>query len=139
MGELGPVLFLLTLIMVAWLTLACGGSPERELESVTLSPATAAAQDFPGGQVQFSATGQYNTSPQTVTPLPGRSWGSCFQDASTTDVTVNSDGVAQCAIGAVGTYTVWAHAPRVSTHSCLSEDACGAGCEVVGSAQLTCP
>ena len=45
----------------------CGGtSTPRQLQSITISPATATAQN---GQAQFTATGQFNTAPMTVTPL----------------------------------------------------------------------
>ncbi len=55
-------LFLFLLVLAAAITLACGSSPspDRLLQSVTVAPATAAAQDYPNGQVQFTATGFYS-------------------------------------------------------------------------------
>ncbi len=63
-------------------------------------------------------------------------------------VSVSQRAAAQCAVGAVGTYTVWAWAqrggdscgPAGSVPANLCYDAAGTwGCQVVGTAQLTCP
>lgn len=143
MNRSNPVLLFATFVLAA-LALSCGaGSASdtpRQLESVTLSPAAANVQDYPSGQVQFTATGNYNTPPFTVTPLPLAHWGVCYNNAATTAITVNSEGIAQCAKGAVGTYSVWANAPpNVNGPNCLALTACGGGCFVAGTAQLTCP
>src|SRR5580693_4317565 len=101
-----PVLpYLRALVLLAAFALSCGGnsSSDRVLQSITLSPATADARDYPGGQVQFTATGFYTTNPETVTPLIAGGWGSCYDNASTTAISVSQSGVAQCASGAVGT------------------------------------
>ena len=47
--------------------LGCGGS--RQLQSVSVMPAAADAQNFPGAQVAFAATGTFNKppSPQPLT------------------------------------------------------------------------
>ena len=128
------------LFALAILTLACGSS-QRLLQSVTLSPATADGQS---GPVQFTATGHFsqNPSPQQ---LSSANWGACYQNQTTTGVTVSSAGIAQCAEGAVGTYTVWAWAER-GGDSCgsvgtLPFNPCGGAgeCQVTGTAQLTCP
>jgi hypothetical protein len=128
--------------VAALLTLSCGSSansdPNRVLQSITLTPATADAQDYPNGQVQFTATGFYNSVPNTVTPLSA-GWGTCSDNAATTAVTVSQAGVAQCASGAVGTYTVWANDYPSTNVGCNAVNACGGGCMVAGSAQLTCP
>lgn len=133
-------LFCLALGLVAAIALSCGSSASatRQLQSITLTPPTADAQGFSQGQVQFVATGYYNTSPLTVTPLSA-GWGTCYQGASTSAVTVTSGGLAQCASGAVGTYTVWAEDFPFSGGGCGATTPCGGGCFVVGSAQLTCP
>jgi hypothetical protein len=56
----------------------------------------------------------------------------------TTEVSVTQGGMAQCASGATGTYTVFAFVTIRS--SCdPAQDLCGDGCTVVGKAQLTCP
>jgi hypothetical protein len=132
--------FLLVVLAVA-IMLACGSSP-RILQSVSLSPATADAQ---GSLVQFTATGYFNDQPSTA-KLVAANWGACYQNQRTTAVSVNSSGLAQCAAGAVGTYTVWAWAESAAG-SCggnngeVPANPCGGAseCQPTGTAQLTCP
>jgi hypothetical protein len=132
--------FLLVVLAVA-IMLACGSSP-RILQSVSLSPATADAQ---GSPVQFTATGYFNDQPSTA-KLVAANWGACYQNQRTTAVSVNSSGLAQCAAGAVGTYTVWAWAESAAG-SCggnngeVPANPCGGAseCQPTGTAQLTCP
>jgi len=109
----------------------------RQPQAITLSPATADALDYPEGQVQFTATGHYNTAPYAVTPQSA-TWGVCYQNAPTTEVSVTTGGLAQCTSGAVGTYTVFAF-DVPSGASCNAMTACGGGCSIEGTAQLTCP
>jgi hypothetical protein len=135
--------FSLALVLAASFTLSCGASPSesatRQLQSITLSPTSADAQNYPNGQVQFTATGYYNTAPQTVTPLSA-TWGTCYQNAPTNAVSVTAGGLVQCESGAVGTYSIWADAPPFPNGpNCLAITACGGGCFVVGTAQLSCP
>jgi hypothetical protein len=120
--------------------LSCGSSAQHQLQSITLSPATADAQQYPDGQVQFVVTGYYNTAPLTVAPLPA-TWGACYQSSPTTEISINSTGGAQCGVGAVGTYVIWANDPLPDTgvYSCPSTNACGQGCVFSATAQLTCP
>jgi hypothetical protein len=140
METLQLTLFSLALVLAASFALSCGTSSQSHdpLQSITLTPATADAQDYPNGQVQFTATGNYIDPSRTVTPLSA-TWGACFENASTSKVSVTAGGVAQCAPGAVGTYTVWANDPPQSSVECLAITACGGGCFVAGTAQLTCP
>ena len=139
MERLRFMLSFFALVLAASLASSCGANQgQGQLQSITLSPATADAQDYPNGQVQFTATGFYADPPHTVTPLSA-TWGTCYQGAGTSEVSVASGGVAQCAPGAVGTYTVWANDPPSPNVGCLAITACGGGCFVVGSAQLTCP
>ena len=141
MKRLRFTLFLLGLFLVSSIALSCGASPQdppSQLQSITLSPATADAQDYANGQVPFTATGIYINPIHTVTPLSAN-WGTCYQNASTSEVTVTKGGLAQCVSGAVGTYTIWADAPPNPNVECLAMTACGGGCFVAGTAQLTCP
>jgi hypothetical protein len=143
LDKLRLAIFLFALVLVASFVLACGAgaksqSQEDPLVSITLSPTAADAQDYTNGQVQFVATGSYIDPSRTVTPLSA-TWGTCYQNAATSEVTVSAGGVAQCAPGAVGTYTIWADDPPTPGVGCLAINACGGGCFVVGSAQLTCP
>jgi len=139
MRKYGLSVLLLAVLALA-ITLACGSSP-RILQSVALSPPTADAQSSP---IQFTATGYFNEHPSPVKLLTAN-WGACYQNQRTTAVSVSPDGLAQCAAGAVGTYTVWAVAER-GGDSCgpagtVPFNPCGGAgeCQVTGTAQLTCP
>lgn len=135
-----PGLFLLVLASAAAITLACGSSSPHTLQSLSITPASANAQDYASGQVPFTAAGNYTTQPSPVAPMSA-TWGACTTDGSGTDaVTVSSSGVAQCASGSVGTYQVWAYDMSSTGATCNVINACGGGCgRVTGTAQLTCP
>jgi hypothetical protein len=127
-------------LAAAIITLGCGDpatlSSSRQLQSITVSPATADAQ---GQEVQFTATGHWSASPLTTTPQTA-SWGVCQNNAASTAVTVSSSGVAQCGSSAKGTYTVFAADPPFGAGAnCTAITACGGGCQISGGAQLTCP
>ncbi len=130
---------LLWLLPAAALAMAGCGNPARELESITISPATATAK---GSAVQLTATGHWNQSPTTVTP-EAATWGACTAENSpTTEVTLSSAGMATCASGAQGTYDVFAWDPQYgyTGPTCNAITACGAGCgRVSATVQLTCP
>jgi|ERR1700722_15155154 len=140
MRSYGLALFFLTTFAIA-LTLACGSSAQsRLLQSVSISPPTADAQ---GSPVQFTAMGAFNEQPSPVN-LVTVNWGACYQNQPTTAVSVSTEGLAQCAAGSAGTYTVWGWAER--NGSCggsgtVPANLCGGagGCQVTGTAQLTCP
>jgi len=139
MRRFGLSVFFIAVLAIAT-TLACGSSP-RILQSVSLTPPTAGAQ---GSPVQFTATGYFNQQPSPVKLLTAN-WGACYQNQRTAAVSVSADGLAQCAAGAVGTYTVWAVAQR-GGDSCgpagtIPANPCGGAgeCQVTGAAQLTCP
>jgi hypothetical protein len=142
MRKYGPSVFFLAILAIA-ITLACGSSaPPRVLQSVSVSPLTADAQ---GGPVQFTATGYFNDQPPSA-KLSAANWGACYQNQQTSAVSVDTDGLAHCASGAVGTYTVWAWAES-SAGSCggnnggVPANPCGGAsqCQPTGTAQLTCP
>lgn len=141
MRKYGPSVFFLAVLSIA-ITLACGSSPTRALKSVSLSPQTA---DADGSPVQFTAMGYFNDQPLTA-KLVSANWGACYQKQPTTAVSVSTNGLAQCAAGAVGTYTVWAWAESAAG-SCggnngeVPADLCGGviPCQPTGTAQLTCP
>jgi hypothetical protein len=134
------LLGMLSLLLAAWITLACGSN--RQIQSITLSPASADAQDYPNGQVPFIATGYYNAMPTTVTPLEV-TWGAASGSVPANGaVTVNSNGVARCSVGASGVYTIgaWVNLPVNGTPPCPSFPYGQAACRyVLGTAKLTCP
>lgn len=135
--------FWIALLAATSTGLACSNISPRRLQSISVSPATADAQSAPNGQVQFTATGTYNTQPITVTPLQAN-WGTADQNGGTTTaVTINANGLAQCAAGASGVYSIgaWDLIDTSVGVTCASVGPFGEpGCNaVLGTAQLTCP
>src|ERR1019366_3164910 len=120
------------LALVASIGLACG-SGSYKIQSVSVSPASADAQNYPNGQVPFVATGYYNSAPMTVTPLQAN-WGAASGSVPANGaVTVDSNGVAQCNAGASGTYTIgaWVNLPVNGTPPCPSFAFGAASCNYV--------
>ncbi len=113
---------------------SCGSS--NTLQSISISPASADAQNSPNGQVQFAATGTYangsHVKPLTVEWSPG--------DPSTAHpwtTPVDSNGVASCGAAPAGTYPIWALAPA-DLNTPVSAMKQGTAL-VTGTAQLICP
>jgi hypothetical protein len=126
------------LVAVSLITLGCGSS--RTLQSVSISPATANAQNFPNGKVSFTATGTFSKppSPQKLTPqdvtwCAGTTMGACAGNINP-GATVDQNGVAQCVQNFTGTATIMAGKAMPS----MNPDG-GAQMTIFGSAQLTCP
>jgi hypothetical protein len=71
MKRLCKLLFIVFILAVGALT-GCGGS-SRQLQSLSVSPASTAAQ---AGQAQFSATGQFSSMPTSVSPASVSWWQS---------------------------------------------------------------
>lgn len=117
-------------ISISLLASSCGnGTSPRQLQSMSLSPTSANAQNFPNGQVQFTATGAF-TRPPSPAPATVLNW--LVADRSI--ATVTQSGIAQCNSGAVGVTSVNADGG--------SAPCSGTGCtaaQIVGTAQLTCP
>lgn len=134
------------LLLMALFFSGCGSS--RQLQSVTVTPSTADAKNFPSGQVQFVATGIYVGSPSPViltsndiqwcyggtvsganTP-PGICAGNIAQFAL-----VDQNGLAQCTSTSFqGSVYILA-----GTSSGAMNPDVGPQLKVFGSAQLTCP
>jgi hypothetical protein len=134
-----PLMLVGTMLAAAMFVAGCI-SGNRQLESLSVSPATASAN---GSAVQFTATGYWSMSPTTVMPQSA-TWGACtvVDSTPTNNVTVSTTGQATCASGASGTYMVFAWDPDYGNTggSCLAITACGAGCgRVSATAQITCP
>ena len=131
------------------LILGMVGCGANKLTSVIVSPAVADAKDFPGGQIQFTATGTFVVSPKPV-PLTnvvdcaassravcwciGSIYGWC-NGFSVSAAMIDGNGRAQCLPGATGTVTVLAGQGIVGN---MMPDQ-GYKLRVFGSAQLTCP
>jgi hypothetical protein len=100
-------------LSLAVVTTGCGNSSPRILQSVVANPASADAQNFPNGKVQFTPTGVFSKAPTRVTPLPPcsapNSGATCITAWSTspgTIATVDQNGVAQCLPGQSGGVTI---------------------------------
>ena len=128
------IAFVGAVAMLVMIGLGCGS----HLNSVSLSPAVADAQNFPNGQVQFSATGTYGSSSKPV-PATNLTWcigttnGSCNGNIVSV-ASVTGSGVAQCLPGAAGTATILAGS---GGHAGMPDG--GSTLAVFGTAQLTCP
>lgn len=117
---------------------ACG---THQLRSVSLSPASADARNFPSGQVSFIATGIFSDS---MSPVPltsneifwcvGSSTGSCVGNLNA-GATLGQNGVGQCNPNFSGTITILA-----GTHSsAMVNPDQGLQLKIFGTAQLACP
>jgi hypothetical protein len=142
MSRYGYFLWVVFLGLAA-ITSACGSNPQREIETITVSPSSADAQDYPDGQVPFVATGTFSEPPVTVSPLQATWVAVDAAGQRTTDVSITNSGVAQCTSGAPGTYTLgaWAVLLIPPQNSCNVVTPFGNPCgdSVIGFAQLTCP
>jgi hypothetical protein len=118
----------------------CGGSMmsgSRQMQSLTVTPASADAQAFPGGKVQFTAMGTFNMAPITVTSPPVLwSIGSPFGPPPVNTASVDANGLAQCN-GFVGNVIVEATAPTEPEIPLLQMTS--TTITVSGTAQMTCP
>ena len=131
-----PKLLLLCVpfVVIALMMPACSG--DRELQSITVAPASADAMNS-NGEVQFTATGTYSdgskvspltalwtiNNPWVLTPLP-------------VGVGVDSAGLGQCT-GYVGAVTIFATAPA-DPGTPLAKMTMTTK-QVSATAQLTCP
>ena len=139
MTKYGTVLATLLLAALALQALGCGSSnSNRILESMTLTPANADAQNFANGQVQFTAAGTFSKapSPQQVTFQPPYTGGWSLMGTNSASIaTINQNGMAQCVPGgAAGTVTVQALA---SANAAMGTGATGVA--RTATTTLTCP
>jgi len=123
--------FPLVPIFISLMLLGCG-SPQRTLQSVEVSPATATSA------AQFTATGIYNTMPNdvditsTTTWCLGENGGVCYGNNINLPVQLNA-GAARCLQGATGTFAILAGPVSANTPGM------GPILKPYGVAQLTCP
>ena len=64
MKRLCSLLFVVFILAIGSLS-GCGGGSNRQLQSLSVSPASTTAQ---GGQAQFTATGQFSAAPMSESP-----------------------------------------------------------------------
>lgn len=131
MRKFGPQ-FYFFLLVIAAITLACGSSGPRTLQTISITPATGE------GEAQFAAIGYYNHQPSPVSPITA-TWGACAQGEPTSSVSISGNGLAQCSSGASGTFTIFAYENPTGA-MCNVVSACGSPCGSISStAKLTCP
>lgn len=120
----------LSLTSLVALTLAgCGNS---HLTSVTITPATADAKNFPSGHVQFTATGR----PVPLTNVHwcvGSATGFCNGNVASA-ATVDGNGLASCTGVLNGTSIILA-----GTTNSMGVPDQGGQLSIFGMAKLTCP
>jgi hypothetical protein len=135
-----PVFVAVAFLLIAAALTSCGSSSNadagRVLLSISVSPQTADALNFPNGQVVFTATGTFSKAPLTG-PVSFTSpyQGSFFVANPSTQVVANvvatGDGTVtvQCTSGVTDTVQVVASAAANN----------GTSAVVTGAGSLTCP
>jgi len=107
----------LPLMVLSLLLASCGGG-SRVLESISVSPNPATAQN---GKAQLVATGTFSSSPVTVTPLavnwigPPIPQTNAHPDVCTPTECgggISTNGLVTCGIGYAGNVTIAASAPK---------------------------
>jgi hypothetical protein len=118
---------------------ACGSG--RQLQSVNITPATADAQSFSNGQVQFVAMGTFTNPPsrevltsKDISWCVGSSNGACIGN-EIPGANLDQNGVAQCNPGFTGIATILAG----TQSSAMMNPDTGSQLKIFGSAKLTCP
>jgi hypothetical protein len=112
-------------------------SDGRLLVSLTVNPTFADPVHFPGGQVQFTASGNFNMAPMMVNPMANVLWtvdrGAFSTAPDLGHASISPNGVAQCAVGFIGTVQVIATAPANPNQPVSLSN------QVAGTARLNCP
>jgi hypothetical protein len=127
------VLLPTTLLLAGVELVGCGNGGPRRLQSVSVTPASADAQSFPNGQVQFTAVGTYSQPPSPAPIVPmGNGMGWSVSDLHI--ATINQSGLAQCKPGALGVVTV---RDTACCAPCVGTECTAAF--LVGNAKLSCP
>lgn len=132
---------------------ACSGgmlmnnTPTRQLQSITVTPASATAQNT-ARQVQFTPMGTFNMAPMQAMPqvvwsigapaatMPPPTMSMSMTMPTPAAVTINQNGLASCSTFS-GTVTIQATAPMDPSMSLMQMGMMTAN--VTGMAQLTCP
>jgi len=134
-----PLPAFLILTLFASLSLSCGSTNQnsgRVLVAINVTPTTADAQNFPNGQVVFTATGDFSVPPLTgpvtfTAPYAGQFIVDNLNNVNIGSVVSSGQGTVtvQCVAGASGSVNV------VATASANN----GTSTTVSASGVLTCP
>lgn len=137
----GVLILMAMFVGLAGLMASCSSNNPnlgRVLFSISVTPATADAKNFPNGQVIFTASGMFSLSPSPApltftAPYAGQFGVANPTNPPATIATVVSTGnstvTVQCAAGASGTVPVVASASANN----------GTDTVITGSGELTCP
>jgi hypothetical protein len=141
MRRSSALVFFLLVVAILLVTVSCGGMStmmsNRQLQSITVTPASADAMSFTAGMVHFTAMGTYNMAPMTGNPPVLWSLGNPFSAQPVpAGVSIDASGVARCT-GFVGMVTVEATSP-MDPNMPVSQMNMNT-MNVAGMAQLTCP
>lgn len=138
------VSFLTVVLVLIELALSgCGASfffssnNGRLLVAVSVNPNSIDPVNLPNGMAQFTAVGTFNMSPTSVDPMPDVVWTidqPAFSDMPDSGhAFIDTNGVAHCAQGFIGTARVFATAPANPNQPVSTQN------QVVGTATLSCP
>src|SRR5215469_18521826 len=128
----------LLLVVFSFESLGCSAMhsnsiSNRVLESITVTPTTADAQNFLLGGVLFTATGKFSKPPSPA-PVPFVApYSGGWTSSDPTIAIVDNLGFATCLGGTSGTVMITAQASSNSANPPAMSTA------VSGTAQLTCP
>jgi hypothetical protein len=118
-------------------SLFVGVNNGRLLVAVSVNPTVVDPIHFPSGQVQFTASGNFNMAPMTENPMTNVMWTvdrPAFSNAPDLGhATISQTGLAQCAVGFIGTVQVFATAPA-NPGQPLSQSN-----QMAGTARMNCP
>jgi len=109
----------------------------RLLVAISVNPTVVDPIHFPNGQVQFTASGNFNMAPMTEDPMTNVMWTvdrPAFSNAPDLGhATITQTGLAQCAVGFIGTVQVFATAAANPSQP-LSQNN-----QMVATARMNCP
>src|SRR5215469_4503500 len=106
MARFNVVLHTTVLLVIELVAGGCGsgsvpGRSPRLLQSISVTPASADAQGFPNGQVQFTAVGTYS-QPPSPSPITQAGWSLSDPNIAV----ISQSGLAQCNPGVLGVVTI---------------------------------
>ena len=129
----GLLLILLLVAVHIGCSAMSSSAQRRVLQSMTITPSNAQAQNFPQGQVQFTATGMFSQAPSPATVPFVVPYSGTWSTSHSNIATINQTGLAECVPGASGTVTVEAIASTNSANGTQMSTA------VSATAKLSCP
>ncbi|HEX7289402.1 MAG TPA: hypothetical protein VF532_24680 [Candidatus Angelobacter sp.] len=132
-----PAIALIVLAGCEGFSLFVGVNNGRLLVAVSVNPTVIDPIQFPNGQVQFTASGNFNMAPMIENPMTNVMWTvdrPAFGTAPDPGhATISQTGLAQCAVGFIGTVQVFATSAANPSQPLSQSN------QVVGTARMNCP